>query len=224
MNILIIGATSGIGHSLWHHYISSGNNVVVTGRRTNILDEMCAESNNTKAVALDIADDNSISALFEKISQIDIDLAIICAGIGDINKELDYKIEAQTIKTNVSGWTYVVDSLYHLFEKQRKGHLVAITSVGGWQPTPTAPSYSASKAFQINYIRSLQRKKNPNIHITEIRPGLVDTAMAKGDGLFWVMPLPKVTAQIIRAITKKKKLAVVTKRWKILNWIVRHLG
>ena len=61
------------------------------------------------------------------------------------------------------------------------------------------------------------------IHITDIRPGLVKTSMAKGSGLFWVMPTEKVAKQIINAIAKKKHVAIVTKRWGIIHWIMRHL-
>ena len=88
-----------------------------------------------------------------------------------------------TLSVNVTGWTNAVSLIYRLFEEQKSGHLVIITSVGGLQPTPVAPAYSASKAFQINYTKSLQCKaKGTDIVITEIRPGLVDTRMAKGEG------------------------------------------
>lgn len=46
--------------------------------------------------------------------------------------------------------------------------------------------------------------------------------MAKGEGLFWVMPLDKVTNTIINAISQKKKLKIVTTRWRIINWILKH--
>lgn len=109
------------------------------------------------------------------------------------------------------------------FEEQGQGHIVSITSIGGMQPTPLAPSYSASKAFQINYTKSLQAKaKKSQLCITEIRPGLVNTRMAKGEGLFWVMPVETVSKQIIRAIEKKRKLCIVTKRWRVLNFFVKH--
>ena len=55
-------------------------------------------------------------------------------------------------------------------------------------------------------------KSGNHIHVTDIRPCLVDTAMAKGDGLFWVMPVDKVAKQIISAIRKKKSKVYVTKR------------
>ena len=226
MNILIIGATSGIGNSLYSHYISCGNHVAIMRRRKNILDEICAANPAyTLAFPVDISNINSFNNAFEEVvkSFQNIDLAILCAGIGELNEPLDIKQELATLSTNVIGWTNAVDTLYNHFEKNGKGHLVTITSVGGLQPTPIAPSYSASKAFQINYTKSLQAKaRKTAITITEIRPGLVDTRMAKGNGLFWVMPLEKVSKQIIRAIDTKKKLCIVTKRWRILNYIVKH--
>ena len=226
MNILIIGATSGIGNSLYSHYISCGNHVAIMGRRKNILDEICAANPAyTLAFPVDISNINSFNNAFEEVvkSFQNIDLAILCAGIGELNEPLDIKQELATLSTNDIGWTNAVDTLYNHFEKNGKGHLVTITSVGGLQPTPIAPSYSASKAFQINYTKSLQAKaRKTAITITEIRPGLVDTRMAKGNGLFWVMPLEKVSKQIIRAIDTKKKLCIVTKRWRILNYIVKH--
>lgn len=226
MNILIIGATSGIGKALYTHYIETGNNVAIMGRRKDILEELSL-SNPSATIPLpcDISNHNSFDNAFEKaVSSLNyIDIAIVCAGIGELNPSLQFELEEETISTNVVGWTNVMDKLYHLMENQGKGQIVSITSIGGLQPTPVAPSYSASKAYQINYTKSLQAKsKKTPILITEIRPGLVDTRMAKGEGLFWVMPVEKVTKQIISAINKKKKLHIVTKRWRILNWIVKH--
>lgn len=40
MNILIVGATSGIGYKLWEHYVSMGHKVIVTGRRKELFDDM----------------------------------------------------------------------------------------------------------------------------------------------------------------------------------------
>lgn len=152
-----------------------------------------------------------------------LDLAIICAGVGELNPKLELSTELATLSVNVKGWTNAIDSIYKIFENQKSGHLVAITSVGGLQPTPIAPSYSASKAFQINYTKSLQQKsKGTPVVITEIRPGLINTRMAKGEGLFWVMPLDKVTNTIINAISQKKKLKIVTTRWRIINWVLKH--
>jgi short-subunit dehydrogenase len=89
-----------------------------------------------------------------------------------------------------------------------------------------APAYSASKAYQINYMEALRKKafkSRAHIIVTDIRPGLVDTAMAKGEGLFWVMPVEKVAYQIIAAIRKEKSKAYITKRWHVLAIVNKSL-
>lgn len=226
MNILIVGATSGIGKSLYSHYVSCGNNVAIMGRRKEILDELYSDNpSSTFPLAVDVADSQAFNNAFCQTidSWKQLDLAIICAGIGELNPSLDISQEMETLAVNVIGWTNVIDTLYRYFETQGYGHIVSVTSIGGLLPAPVAPSYSASKAYQINYTKSLQAKaKHVPLYITEIRPGLVDTRMAKGDGVFWVMPLEKVTKQIVRAISKRQKLCVVTKRWRMLNCIAKH--
>ena len=226
MNILIIGATSGIGKSLYSHYVADGCNVAIMGRRKNLLEEISSGNpSTTLPLSVDISDCKAFEKAFKEVIERfqQIDLAIICASIGDLNPSLEISQELDTLATNIVGWTNVIDTLYNYFEEQGQGHIVSITSIGGMQPTPIAPSYSASKAFQINYTKSLQAKaKKSQLCITEIRPGLVNTRMAKGEGLFWVMPVETVSKQIIRAIEKKRKLCIVTKRWRILNFFVKH--
>ena len=197
MNILIIGATSGIGHELWKHYTTTGNTVAITGRRNELLQKQIKDNpDNTVAFQCDIAD----------LSSFDCMLKNVMSKFGHLD-----------------GWTNAADLIYKIFENQKSGHLVAITSVGGLQPTPIAPSYSASKAFQINYIKSLQQKsKGTSLVVTEIRPGLVKTRMAKGDGLFWVMPLDRVVKEIVKAINKNRRLKIVTTRWRIINFLLKH--
>ena len=229
MNILIIGATSGIGKALFKLYIKDNHRIAIVGRRTHLLDELSRKHpSNTFAATADITKqdeiEQAIHLLYRKLGN--IDLAIICSGTGDLNPSLEYSIELLTIETNVMGWTFVIDTLYNLFEQQNHGHLVAITSAGGLRGEPTAPAYSATKAYQINYMEALRKKAfkaGNKIVVTDIRPGLVDTAMAKGDNLFWVMPVDKVARQISTAIRRKKSKLYVTKRWHILAVINKFL-
>ena len=229
MNILIVGATSGIGKALLEKYVEMGNFVVAIGRRHQLLDELYKKYNGK--VLGEMADVTDVEAIGLVIKDIQkrlgvIDLSIVCAGTGELNPFLDNELESPSIQTNVVGWTFVVDALFHLFERQGKGHLVAITSVGGLRGEPIAPAYSATKAYQINYMEALRKKaykEGGMITVTDIRPGLVDTAMAKGEGLFWVMPAEKVAAQIIAAIRKKKSVAYVTKRWHVLACLNKHM-
>lgn len=229
MNIIIIGATSGIGKALFEEYATDGNRIGIVGRRTHLLEELRKQHPfHTYTATADITKrveaEHAIYSLYKELEN--IDLAIVCSGIGEINPSLDYGVELPTIDTNVAGWTFVVDTLYHIFEQQGYGHLVAITSAGGLRGEPMAPAYSATKAYQINYMEALRKKAfkaGGNITITDVRPGLVDTAMAKGEGLFWVMPVEKVASQICAAIRCKKSKVYVTKRWHILGIINKNL-
>ena len=227
--IIIIGVTSGIGRALFEKYAAADNRIGIVGRRTHLLNELRQEHPDTTiTVMADIIKQDetarAIDALRTELK--DIDLAIVCSGTGDINASLDYAVERPTIDTNVMGWTYVVDILYNILEQQGHGHLVAITSAGGLRGEPMAPAYSASKAYQINYMEALRKKafkSRAHIIVTDIRPGLVDTAMAKGEGLFWVMPVEKVAYQIIAAIRKEKSKAYITKRWHVLAIVNKSL-
>ena len=229
MNIVIIGATSGIGKALFEKYANENNRIGIIGRRAHLLDELYqkypSKTIPTKADITNLEEiEQAINALHKEMEY--IDLAIVCSGTGDINATLDYSIERPAIDTNIVGWTFVIDMLYHILEQQGHGHLVTITSAGGLRGEAMAPAYSATKAYQINYVEALRKKAFKNgehIIVTDIRPGLVNTAMAKGEGLFWVMPVDKVASQIIAAIRKKKSIAYVTKRWHILAIINKIL-
>ena len=229
MNIVIIGATSGVGKTLFEKYANENNRIGIIGRRAHLLDELYqkypSKTIPTKADITNLEEiEQAINVLHKEMEY--IDLAIVCSGTGDINATLDYSIERPAIDTNIVGWTFVIDMLYHILEQQGHGHLVAITSAGGLRGEAMAPAYSATKAYQINYVEALRKKAFKNgehIIVTDIRPGLVDTAMAKGEGLFWVMPVEKVARQIISAIRKKKSKAYVTRRWHILAIINKNL-
>lgn len=229
MNIVIIGATSGIGKALFVKYANADNRIGIVGRRANLLDELYqkypSKTIPTKADITNLDEiGQAINALHKEMEY--IDLAIVCSGTGDINATLDYSIERPAVDTNIVGWTFVIDMLYHILEDQGHGHLVAITSAGGLRGEAMAPAYSATKAYQINYLEAIRKrvfKNGEHIIVTDIRPGLVDTSMAKGDGLFWVMPVEKVASQIIEAICKKKSKAYVTRRWHILAIINKNL-
>ena len=88
MNILIIGATSGIGRGLWDTYAENDNNVIVLGRRISLLDEMKEmRPTNTTIYSCDITNHQELEPLFKDVfdNAKHIDLAIICAGTGDLN-------------------------------------------------------------------------------------------------------------------------------------------
>jgi short-subunit dehydrogenase len=226
---IIIGATSGIGKGLALLLIKNNYKVGITGRRVSLLGELKAECPELFfSKPLDVTDTiNATLKLKELVVELGgLDLFIVCSGTGDINNNLDFGIEKTTILTNVIGFTSMVDWGFNYFQNKKSGHLVAISSIGGLRGSRQAPAYNASKAYQINYLEGLQQKatnlKMP-IYITDIRPGFVDTDMAKGEGKFWVAPVDKATMQMMNAIINKKKLVYITKRWSIIAKILKYI-
>jgi short-subunit dehydrogenase len=219
---IVVGATSGIGRGIAKVLSENNYRVGISGRRTNLLEEIRSENPLQYIIkTLDITETTDITAkLLQLVHELGgLDLLIISSGTGDINEKLDFEIEKRTIDTNVTGFTVVADWSFNYFKQQKFGQLVAITSIGGIRGNRQAPSYSASKAYQINYLEGLRHKavklKCP-VYITDIRPGFVDTNMAKGDGLFWVSTVDKVSKQIFRGIQTKRKVVYVSKRWRLI--------
>jgi len=88
------------------------------------------------------------------------------------------------------------------------------------------PAYSASKAYQINYLDSvakLARKEKINCQITELRPGSVNTDMMKGEGHFWISTPQDAARLACKAISKKKRLQYISRRWRLIGFILRCL-
>ncbi len=224
---IIIGATSGIGKELAK--VVSQNNYIVglAGRRTQLLDELKEELPGDSFIKfIDVAKpDEAIDQLNDMISQMsDVDLIVISSGIGFINHDLHWDQEKETIDVNVTGFTVMANVAMHHFLSKGSGHLVGISSISAIRGDDAAPAYNASKAFISNYLAGLRKKISKAglpIVVTDVQPGFVDTAMAKGDGLFWVASPQKATQQIYTAIEKKKKHVYVTKRWKLIGWLMK---
>ena len=226
---IIIGATSGIGKGLAQKLANENYVVGITGRRSELLNELKSQNPNVfHPKTFDIIDTKKIVENLENLTKElgGLDLLIISSGTGDLNENLDYEIEKRTIETNITGFTCIANWAFNYFEDQKAGHLVAITSVGGLRGSRIAPAYNSSKAYQINYLEGLRQKaqklKKP-IFVTDIRPGFVDTAMAKGEGQFWVASVEKATSQIYNAIKRKKKIAYITKRWRFIGIILKRI-
>lgn len=226
---IIIGATSGIGKKLAGILADNNYKVGITGRRTKLLDELKSQNPNSFYTRnFDITDIKiivqSLDALTSELGG--LDLVIVSSGSGDLNEKLDFEIEKRTVETNVMGFTCVANWAFNYFKKQKAGHLVAISSIAGLRGSRIAPAYNATKAYQINYLEGLRQKAKKlkeEIYVTDIRPGFVETAMAKGDGQFWVAKVEKAAKQIYNAIKRRKKIVYITKRWKLVAVILKRM-
>ena len=225
---IVFGATSGIGKQLTEVLVQNNYQVAITGRRIEKLEGLSVKFPERIIIKQnDIQQVDEVERVFNEIVDElgEIDLVVQSSGVGHINPKLEWDKENETILTNVLGVTKLYDLAYNLFRKQGFGHLVGISSIASIRGNRAAPAYFASKAYQKAYLESLYIKTKTitsnKVFITDIRPGFVNTAMALGDGIFWMVSLEKATKQIFKAIKKKKRVAYISKRWVIIAFILK---
>ncbi|MBF8276500.1 MAG: short-chain dehydrogenase/reductase [Candidatus Brocadiaceae bacterium] len=224
---IIVGASSGIGRYLAKILAGKGYAVGLVARRGDALRNIQGELQSTTYIkAIDIRNrGDTLKGLTGLITEMGgVDLVIISSGIGFINPELDLDKELETVATNVQGFVTVANVAFRHFIRQGAGHLVGISSIAAIRGGAEAPAYNASKAFISNYLQGLRQKAAKSkltITVTDVQPGFVDTDMAKGEGIFWMAPVQKAAAQIYRAIERKRSHAFVTKRWRLVAWMLK---
>ena len=223
---IIIGATSGIGQEVAKCLLLDGWQIGVAGRRQSALENLQrAAPDQIQIQALDVTQEDAsekLNLLIDKLGG--MDLFLLSSGIGFQNMDLNMEVELNTAHTNVEGFIRMVDTAFTYFKKNGGGHLAVISSIAGTKGLGVAPAYSATKRFQNTYIDALEQLsylQKLHIRFTDIRPGFVDTAMAKGEGLFWVTPVDKAVKQIKKAISDRKKVAFISQRWKYVAWLFK---
>lgn len=225
MKAIIIGATSGIGRELAKQMSINGYTVGITGRRSALLDSLEEElSCKCFKSTMDLVNiSEAVSILEELLREMgSVDIIVINSGTGSINPNFPLSDELETIAVNVVGFTAMANVASHYFSIRGEGHIVGISSIAAIRGGPIA-AYNASKAYVSNYMEGLNcrfHSQRSNIFITDIRPGFVDTAMAKGDDIFWKAPVEKAAKQIFNAIRKKRRIAYVTKRWRFIGLLL----
>jgi short-subunit dehydrogenase len=226
---IIVGASSGIGAALARVLAARGYTLGLVARREDMLTQLEGELKTRCHIKrVDIANPQSAMAQLKALiaEMGDVELFVLSAGVGFINPQLDWTPEQQTIEINVLGFAAMLNVALAALKARGSGHIVGISSIAALRGGRHAPAYNASKAFVSNYLEGIRhycRKHALPIAVTDIQPGFVDTAMAKGDNLFW-MATPEVAAsQIDAAIRGRRPHAYVTRRWRLMAWVVKGL-
>lgn len=228
MNVVIVGASSGLGRELAIHYINKGHRVALAARRTAPLEALAALAPE-RVVWAEIDVCNSEEAprrLQELITRLGgLDVYVQSAGIGKMTSEMDFREELPTLKTNVEGWTACVLTAYDFLLKQGHGTLAAITSFSALRGLGAAPAYSATKAFQAHYLEALRQRllaAGSAVRIVDLRPGFVSTPLlAHPERLFWVIRPARAAQSIVRAIERGRPVCTLTGRWRLFAPVFR---
>ena len=218
-----------MGQQVAKLFLERGWRLGIAARREERLMELKQLApDRVEVQSLDVTATDAAMRLRELIYRLGgMDLFFYASGIGKQNRTLTPDIELNTVSTNGMGFTRMIGEAYRYFAEQGRGHIAAITSIAGTKGLGPAPSYSATKAFQQNYLQALEQQANArglDIRFTDIRPGFVDTDLLKGDFRYPMMLRPEnVARQIVHAIDAHRHVKVIDWRYALLTALWRRV-
>jgi len=184
-NILITGASKGIGEYLARYYASKGVTLFLCARNMHDLEQVKIECDKLDATtyikSIDVADKESLNKWINTILEShEIDLVIANAGIG-ISSGPEGEVEDQCRKIfdiNLYGVLNTLLPIIPYFKERKHGQIAIISSLAAFRGLPSCPSYSASKAAVKAYGEAMRGELyEHNVGVTVICPGYIKTAM-----------------------------------------------
>jgi NADP-dependent 3-hydroxy acid dehydrogenase YdfG len=184
--ILITGATAGIGKATAHALAADGVQLVLTGRREMLLNEVAAELKvPVHCLAFDIRDhgamEEALASLPKEFREIDVlvNNAGLALGLAtaDAAEFEDWQVMVQT---NILGLLGITRALLPGMKARGRGHIVNLSSIAGSYNYPGGNVYGATKAFVTHFSLNLKADLvGTPIRITNIEPGMVETDFSK---------------------------------------------
>tara|TARA_B100000963_G_scaffold138541_1_gene120622 strand:+ start:98 stop:835 length:738 start_codon:yes stop_codon:yes gene_type:complete len=183
VNIILTGATGGIGNSILDILISSGANVLATGTNDEKLNTIKEKYNNVKTKKFDISNHSEIENFINTANDNlggRIDVLINNAGITRDNLSIRMKDEEwnKVININLTSTFLLSKNVIKKMLKSKKGKIINITSIVGHTGNIGQANYTASKAGVVAMSKSLALEYGKkNINVNCISPGFISTEM-----------------------------------------------
>lgn len=205
---VVTGGSSGIGLAFSHLLAERGMNILMVARSEVKLKQASFEVNASKGVevktlSLDLFDTAASDTLAEFTEDLDVGMAVLNAGMelsGHFIKRTRKQHE-DLMRINVQVPTQMAHTFAERFVAKRKGGIILISSLFGYQGVPMFTTYSASKAYILAFGESLSVElKKFGVDVTVLSPGPTKTNMLEGmDINFSKMPVsiasPRSTAK-----------------------------
>lgn len=216
----ITGASSGIGKALALRLAKEGISIGLSARRTEQLEEVAslirAEGGQAQVFGLDV---RNTQAVYEVMQRADdalggIDVVIANAGLAKNRRAQKFRwAECEDmLSVNVQGAAATLTALLDRMIARDRGHLVGVSSLAGMRALPGMAAYTASKAFLSRFLEGLRIDlSNTNVHITDVRPGFVESEMTDdykttGQPMPFLMSAEEAADIIAKAIERKDRM------------------
>lgn len=217
-NVVIFGASQGIGKALAYEYAEHGASLVLLSRNEDsiksIAGELTAQSKNCVYKKCDVTSKEEVkSGIDYSLHHFGkIDLVIINSGVGGPNWMGVFKADemVKVFEVNTFGIAYVLEFIIPVMKQQGYGTIAGVTSLADVRGYGGSSSYSASKAAASILLEAARVElKKDNISVVTVRPGFVKTAMTdKNEFKMPFLMQPEKAARIIRKGIDKRKSIV----------------
>ena len=209
-NILITGASSGVGSALARLYAGPGVFLALTGRDAARLDATAAacraKGAAVETTTLDIAEREPMKQWIERIDEAH-PLDLVVANAGMMGPSSDEAATRRMFEVNVGGTFNTIMPLLPRFEARKSGQIAIMSSLAGWRGMPGAPGYAASKAALKLWGESLRPQLLPRgIHVSVIHPGFIDSPMTAKNtfAMPWLVSSEQAAQAIARGLAADK--------------------
>ena len=191
--ILITGGSAGIGLAFALKFLELGNQVIVTGRRESVLNELKVKYPKLHTIQSDVADPAQIAVLAKRVKAgyPKLDVLMNNAGIM-LYRNLKFPasdLEALMVEVNINvGGVIRMTSAFIDVLAANKGTIINVSSALAFVPLPSAPIYSATKAAVHAYTQSLRfQLEEAGVEVIDLMPPAVKTdlttEMQEGEGI-----------------------------------------
>jgi len=210
---IVTGATDGLGKQFAIQLAEIGFNLIIVGRRKNLLDDLhktLIHTNNVKclAVDLDLSTNDAVNILEDKTKDLDIGLIVAAAGFGTSRNliEADIRLEKQLIDLNCRSLMEMSHVFGKKFAAQKRGGIILISSLLGFHGVFGTANYAASKSYVQALGEGLYFElRKHNVDVLTVAPGPINTGFAATAGMQFNMALKpeNVAKQSIQTLGSK---------------------
>jgi short-subunit dehydrogenase len=211
---IVTGASSGIGRALALQLGAEGYRVGLIARRREELEAVSSMIVTAGGVALSaVADVGDRPALRAAIAEIEnrlgpADVMVANAGFGAPTQldPLNTADVEQTIRVNILGVIYSIEAVLPGMIARKRGHLLAISSLGAFKGLPGESAYCASKAAVNAYMEGLRiALRSKGVVVTTVCPGFVETPMTPMDSAMpFLMSADAAARRIAQRIIRRR--------------------
>jgi len=236
-NILITGASSGLGEGMAREFAARGRNLALCARRTDRLEALRSEllakhpDLHISVRALDVNEHEQVFEVFEAFAQDlgSLDRIIINAGIG-VGKRIgtgNFATNAKTAQTNFVAAVAQCEAAVGILRKQGQGHLVTISSMSAMRGLPRHLTvYAATKAGLATLTEGIRAElMNTPIKVSTIYPGYIHTELNAGaKNLPFAVDSATGSRALVKAIEREPVNAYVPGwPWTVVGFFLRNL-